>query len=161
MRKGIIKIILIYSLVMSFALIISSIIEEILFDYDSSMQFRFLIAFFVPTLLGFILLGVGVNKKYESGINYWKFVIIGSVISIVSSFFYTFYLLFFGVYLILSNEEPWELWLNYYLEICYKVFPPIMGVMIFQSVIVGLFYRKLKKQQFSFSDSLDSDILND
>lgn len=159
MRKGIIKIVLIYSLVMSVALIISSIIELILSSYFG-VNGSFMIIMFVPTLLGFILLGFRVNKKYESTFDYWKFLIIGIVSSIISSLIHNLYFMVFRIYFP-SGMKSWEFWINNYIDIYYINSIPVIGLMIFQCIIIGFFYKRLKKQHFRSTESLDSNIVNE
>jgi hypothetical protein len=87
MRKGIVATIVIYSLVQILgAVVVFTIVNHII--PPVVFMGRDIVIFGMYTLsyiLGFILLARHINKKYTDNVRYWKYILIGVMISIILS----------------------------------------------------------------------------
>jgi hypothetical protein len=158
MRKGIINIILIYSSLQVVGLVIIAVLStEISFKYQLATLFTSC-AILLST--GFVLLGNHLNKG--GNIKRWKFIVIGTIISFLSSSTFYIGMTFYHKY---YRALKWN---NYYsledfLRVLYRdlfVIPIVMGVMIVDCLVVSIFIKKLKRNSVT-NDSLDSNFLDE
>lgn len=168
MQKGIVETILIYTLVLILCFSMTHIIE---LSMHSLLLFFFperhlLVVFVFFTSIGFVLLGFHLRSKYNKELNYWRFFILGVIISISANIiFYLGYMIYFE--LISYRSFSWE-------NIFKNMFPIDSEVIDFTIIsiivcsVVALFhdYYKTKSGIFSTKKSdpespLDTDLLND
>ncbi len=146
MKKGLGATIILFSLVEMLAILL----------YDLTFYLPFIIPFMIIyyiifSSIGFIALGFHLNKKYKNTVTYWKFVLIGSVISILSNI-----LFYLGISIYLFLSYPEDTVSDYNIIAIHSTYS------IIECLIIGLFLKKLThKKIFNNNDSLDSDILDE
>jgi hypothetical protein len=141
MKKQIITTLLIYSLVQIIAFLLTDFIQkfEILhFNIGGTIWDLSTLLLYPFQVIGFILLGFHLNKEYGEILNYWKFLIVGVVISLIAS------TLYFGCKYIL-NEMTRKYLMGNGLDEFYILSSYALVIMIIECVIVALFYKKLKR----------------
>jgi hypothetical protein len=121
MSKRIVATILTYSLVQMVGIILAVLINELsLFvvpKYSILSSFIGFFALIITAGIGFVLLGYHLNNKYSEAVTYWKYLLVGAVISFIavniiwigaaffyntveesfSTYYYTFFLIGFNI----------------------------------------------------------------
>ena len=111
----------------------------------------------------FIGLGFHLNKKQQNNVKYWKFLVVGILVSFIScTLFY-----FGAVYKELFNQYGFFVsWDNFERDISkhFYVVPLYSAFLIIVCSIVAIFHKKYKTKKKFFNndsnDSLDSNIVN-
>lgn len=162
MRKGIIKTILIFTLVQLIGFILSFFILILLLNFlfkSSEQNIRSLIVgliLILSSLSGLILLGFHLNKKYKNSASYGGYFFVGSCVSIISNGILV--LALFIISNILITKHPLNSVDSFYAFLGFCLFN------IFECLLIGIFYKKFKIKRKFFNidnnDSLDSDIVN-
>lgn len=142
MRKGIVATIVIYSLVqmigMFLVVIYLSIFPEPFFKLNLIVLFA---KYFIVSVFGFILYGIHINNKYAESANYVRFILVGIIISFLSSL--TSHILLSIVDFVYSPmQESFIIKLKKTLY----TFPFSIVVMICSCLFVSLFHKKLKSK---------------
>jgi len=168
MRKGIVTMILIFSIIqvvglVSIKLVFEMYLQEII--TDKPVRIVLLICSHVSyTVLTFILLGFYLNIKYKNLVTYWRFVLVGSIVSVITSFIF---------YFIASLIKAMETENFSFFDNAFSLFnisiPIVTAIALFlECLIVAIFHKKFKTKKRLFingellnKDSLDSNIVND
>jgi len=162
MKKGIVAIILIHSLIQIIGLFLFHLnemfnaIESIIGYYHHYLSLSLI---FVLMLIGFILLGFNLNKMYKTQLTYRKFLFIGTAVAIISN--YVFYV---SINLYYDLTEPYTAfsWIDLLSGIYERKNVPfhfsIYGII--SCSIAAIFRKRYKLKPRTNNESLDSDILN-
>ena len=158
MRKGILSLIAIYTLIqiamyLLLFIILVVIIAALPDAPEDNIQIVIGIFYLISNFIGFILMGFGLKKKYSNSVKYWKFIIVGALISILTT------LILVGTIVTITNLTDTD---TFDLEESFYMFIGMFFMMYIPCLLVGLFHSKLKgKKQFNNSEALDASLLND
>ncbi len=139
MKIGIIKTTLLFSLIQIITLIISSLIDDFIYDY-MGLDIDFIFVIIIPTTLIFFWFIFYLKKKYEK-LNSWTFLLLGIIISIISTHTYILIAIFYAYLGTYGVNIPWDLLLNG-LYSTYVIIIPHLILMSIECFIISLLYNK-------------------
>jgi len=160
MKKGIVATILIYTMVLLTTLILMFYSVEYLKQYFSQTTVGYInISFsFFLTVLSFVLLGFRLNRKYN--LTYSRFVIVGSLISILVSTIFTLLFPFIALSRYsLFKPMNWNIYLNDVIPNLHTI-PKVAIIYTIVCSIVAIFHKKYKRRPKTNTESLDSNLID-
>ncbi len=162
MRKGLVQIILLYSLVLCLSYLVPVVFSE-LFEGNSKVDDIVGISiYFITVSLSFILLRIHLNKKYDKHITFWRYVIISIIASIISIILYQIgEVTYQEVNLFQNYSRSIQDFFKHLTASILNNLPFVLFISLPEALIVGFFYNRFKKKRFQLneSESLDSDLI--
>ncbi len=139
MKNVIVKIILLFSLFQVITLIISSLMDDLMYDY-MGVDVDFIFVIIIPTSIIFLWFAFYLKKNYKE-LDCWSFLILGTIISIISTHIYILIAIFYAYYGTYGVRLLYELSLNR-LYSTYIVIIPYLVVMIVECLVVFTLLNK-------------------